>query len=272
MDPMIDDIIIPNQYVFLYNPPDFKDDFFEEFIMSKFIMRFFCCCLFVVCLQQYFVLPVVAGEKEERIQLLQKKMEKLQQLLVKVQEEKLREKPPTEIPWQPILQSGTERPAYDQYVYLLAPQMRAADLDSSLQQLHFLANQDELKERCTLFVVPSLPLSTGEQMTVKSYNRDLAGSLLQGLRMPMSLEGGLIVAPGHLGKLDVTEESLLFIDLTGCDQILRARILGLLQSYRLFTEDGSIHGYLGKLLKSAAPQAFTIYMQGELVWVALASE
>lgn len=232
-------------------------------------MRLFCCLLFVICLQQFCIFPAAAGEKEERVQLLQKKMEKLQELLVKMQEEKLREQPPTEIPWQPILQSGTERPAYDQYVYLLAPQMRAADLDSTLQQLHFLANHDELKERGTLFVIPSLPLSTGEKMTVEKYNRDLAGSLLKELRMPMSLEGGLIVAPAHLGKFDVAEESLLFIDLTGCDQILRARIFGLLQSHRLFTEDGSIHRYLWELLKSAAPQAFTVYMQDELVWLAL---
>ncbi|MDX2480158.1 MAG: hypothetical protein QNK24_07465 [Desulfuromusa sp.] len=240
--------------------------------MPRFGTRFFCCVLFVVCLQQAYVLPVVAGEKEERVQLLQKKMEKLQELLVKLQEEKLREQPPTEIPWQPILKSGTERPAYDQYVYLIAPQMRAVDLDSTLQQLYFLSNQDELKERGTLFVVPSLPLSTGEKMTVENYNRDLAGSLLKELGMPTALEGGLIVAPDPLERLDVTEESLLYIDLTGCDQILRSRIFGLLQKYRLFTEDGSIHGYLGKLLKSATPQAFTVYMQGELVWLALASE
>lgn len=237
--------------------------------MLKSGIRFLCCFLFVVFLQQIYVFPVAAGEKEERVQLLQKKMEKLQELLVRMQEEKLREQPPTEIPWQPILKSGEERPAYDQYAYLLAPQMRTADLDSTLQQLHFLANQDKLKERGTLFVVPTLPLSAGEKMTVDSYNRDLAGKLLKESRMPSALEGGLIVASDPLGQPGVAEGSLLFIDLAGCDHILRSRIFGLLQSQRLFTEDGSIHGYLWELLKSAAPQAFTVYMQGKLVWLAL---
>ncbi|MFK5926399.1 MAG: hypothetical protein QM483_07210 [Desulfuromusa sp.] len=240
--------------------------------MLKHSIRFLCCFLFVVCMQQIFVAPVVAGEKEERVQLLREKMEKLQELLVMMQEEKLREQPPTEIPWQPILQGGEERTAYDQYAYLLAPQMRAADLDSILQQLHFLATQDELKERGTLFVVPALPLAPGEKMAVKNYNRDLAGTLLQEINMPTALEGGIIVSPNPLGQPGVAKGSLLFIDLVGCDQILRSRIFGLLQSTRLFTEDGSIHGYLGRLLKSAAPQAFTVYMQGELVWVALANE
>lgn len=237
--------------------------------MFKFATRFLCCFLFSVCLQQILVFPVVAGEKEERVQLLQKKMEKLQELLVRMEEEKLREQPPTEIPWQPILQSGEERPAYDQYAYLLTPQMRAEDLDSILQQLHFLANQDELKERGTLFVVPTLPLSAGEQMSVESYNRDLAGKLLQEIRMPTALEGGLVVAPNPLGQPEVAAGSLLFIDLAGCDQILRSRIFGLLQSQRLFTADGSIHEYFWALMKGAAPQAFTVYMQEQLVWLAL---
>lgn len=237
--------------------------------MLRYGIRFLCCFLFVVCLQQVLVFPVVAGEKEEQVQLLQKKMEKLQELLVKMQEEKLREQPPTEIPWQAILQSGEERPAYDQYAYLLAPQMRADDLDSILQQLHFLATQDELKERGTLFVIPTLPLSVGEKLTVENYNRDLAGDLLKRIGVPSALEGGMIVASDPLGQLDAIEETLLFIDLTGCDQILRSRIFGLLQNQRLFTEDGSIHSYLWELLKSAAPQAFTVYMQDQLVWLAL---
>ncbi|NOQ42670.1 MAG: hypothetical protein GQ563_09270 [Desulfuromusa sp.] len=237
--------------------------------MLKHGKRFLCCFLFVVCLQQILVFPVVAGEKKERVQLLQKKMEKLQELLVRMQEEKLREQPPTEIPWQTILQLGEERPAYDQYAYLLAPQMRAEDLDSILQQLHFLATQDQLTERGTLFVVPTLPLSAGEKMSVESYNRDLAGQLLKEIQMPTALEGGLIVAPDPLGQLADTEGSLLFIDLAGCDQILRSRIFGLLQSQRLFVEDGSIHGYLWELLKSATPQAFSVYMQDGLVWLTL---
>ncbi len=231
--------------------------------------RFLYCCLLVVCLQQILIFPAVAGEKEKRVQLLQKKMEKLQELLAKMQEEKLREQPPTEIPWQAILQPGEERPAYDQYAYLLAPQMRAEDLDSTLQQLHFLANQDKLKERGTLFVVPMLPLASGEKLSVKSYNRDLADELLKIIKMPTALEGGMIVASDPLDQLDMTEDSLLFIDLAGCNQIIRSRIFGLLQSQRLFTEDGSIHSYLWELLKSAAPQAFTVFIQDNLVWLAL---
>ena len=240
--------------------------------MLKHSIRFFCCFLFVVCLHQIYVFPAVAGEKEERVQLLQQKMAKLQELLIKIQEEKLREQPPTEMPWQALLQADTERPAYDQYAYLLAPQMRANDLDSILQQLYFLANHDELKERGTLFVVPALPLAVGEAMGVKSYNRDLARNLLGRVGIPAALEGGLIVSPDPLGLSDVAKGPLLFVDLAGCDQILRSRIFGLLQSARLFTEDGSIHRYLGQLLKSAAPQAFTVYMQEEIVWVSLANE
>ncbi len=167
-------------------------------------LRFVCCILFVGCLQQIYIFPVVAGEKEERVQLLQKKMEKLQELLARMQEEKLREQPPTEIPWQPILESGEERPAYDQYAFLLASQMQASDLDSTLQQLHFLANQDKLKERGTLFIVPTLPLKTGEQMTIKNYNRDLAGQLLKTIRIPTALEGGILIAPNPLGERGVT--------------------------------------------------------------------
>lgn len=241
--------------------------------MSKYSMSF-CCCflLLLMCFQLTSVTPAVAGEKEERVQLLQQKMEKLQELLIKMKEAELREQPPTEIPWQALLQEGTERPAYDQYAYFLAPLMRANDLDSILQQLHFFATQDELKERGTLFVVPATPLASGEAMSVKNYNRDLAGTLLKKMSIPTAIEGGLIVAPAPLGQSGVANGALLFIDLTGCDQILRSRIIGLLQSVRLFTEDGSIHRYLGELLKSAAPQAFTVYMQGDLVWLSLAKE
>ena len=237
--------------------------------MLKYGIRFLCCFLLVVCLQQVLAFPVMAGEKEERVLLLQKKMAKLQELLVRMEKEKLREQPPTEIPWQAILQSGEERPAYDQYAYLLAPLMGAADLDSTLQQLHFLATQDELKERGTLFVVPALPLSAGESLTVENYNRQLGGVLLKKIGIPKALEGGVIIAPEPLGSPDVADETLLFIDLAGCDQILRSRIFGLLQKQRLFTEDGSIHEYLWVLLQSAAPQAFTVYVQDKLVWLTL---
>ena len=104
--------------------------------MLKTLKCFLCCFLLVICLQQVHVVPALAGEKEERIKLLQEKMKKLQALLVLMEEQKLREQPPTEKPWQPIIKSGEERPAYDQYAYLLAPRMLATDLDSVLQQLN----------------------------------------------------------------------------------------------------------------------------------------
>ncbi|MCK5914863.1 MAG: hypothetical protein KAG92_01890, partial [Deltaproteobacteria bacterium] len=65
--------------------------------MLKFSVRFLCgLFLLTVCLQQVNVSPAIAGEKEERVKLLQQKMEKLQQLLETMKEEKLREQPPTE--------------------------------------------------------------------------------------------------------------------------------------------------------------------------------
>ncbi len=240
--------------------------------MWNFSIRLMCFCLLLVSLQQIYVSPAIAGEKEERVQLLQKKMAKLKELLHQLEEAKLREQPPTEMPLQALLKGGTERLAYDQYVYLLAPQMQATDLDSILQQVYFLASEDELKERGALFVIPALPLAPGEAMSVKTYNRDLARDLLRKVGIPGALEGGLIIAPDPLEQDGVAKGPLLFVDLAGCDQILRSRIFGLLLSDRLFTEDGSIYRYLGKLMKSAAPQAFTVYMQGELVWLSLAKE
>ncbi|SDZ81682.1 hypothetical protein SAMN05660420_00454 [Desulfuromusa kysingii] len=240
--------------------------------MSKYSMSFLYCFLLLFCLQHIYVPPAVAGEKQERVKLLQQKMEKLQELLAKMEEEKLREQPPTEMPWQALLQEGTERPAYDQYAYLLAPLMRAGELDSILQQVHFLASQDEMKERGTLFIVPATPLAAGESMSVKNYNRDLAGALLQKVDIPKALEGGVVVVSDPLETLSASNGMSLFIDLTGCDQVLRSRIFGLLQKTRLFTEDGSIYKYLEELLRSASPQAFTVYMQGDLVWLSLAKE
>ena len=240
--------------------------------MVRFTTSMVCCLLFLFCLQQVLVSPVMAGEKEERVKLLQEKMAKLQELLVKLEEAKLRQQPPTDIPWQAILQSGEERLAYDQYVYLLAPQMQAIELDSSLQQLNYLASQDEMKERGTLFVIPALPLAEGEKMSVKSYNRDLAGELLNKLELPTSLEGGVLVTPYPIGKLERKEDTLLYVDLTGCDQIIRARIFSELQSTRMYTEDGSVHKYLWNLLKSTSPQAFSMYMEDGILWRSRAPE
>ncbi len=237
--------------------------------MLKTLKCFLCCFLLVICLQQVHIVPVLAGEKEERIKLLQEKMKKLQDLLVLMEEQKLREQPPTEKPWQPIIKSGEERPAYDQYAYLLAPRMLAADLDGVLQQLKYLSDQDPLKERRTLFIIPALPLADGEKMAVDKYNRDLVDDFLKEIGIPTALEGGLLLAPNPLGRKGVAEGPLLFINLTGCNQIVRARIFGLLQSQRLFTEDGSLHGYVWALLKSAAPQAFNLYMENNLTWLSV---
>lgn len=240
--------------------------------MVKAAQSFLCCFLFLFCLQQVFVAPVYAGEKEERVKLLQEKMAKLKELLAKLEEAKLRQKPPTDIPWQAILKPGEERLAYDQYAYLLAPNMQPTELDGSLQQLNYLARQDPMLERGTLFVIPALPLKDGEQMTVSTYNRDLAGTLLKTLNLPTSLEGGILVTPYPVGRLEHEEEPLLFIDLTGCDQIMRARIFGVLQSTRLYTEDGGIHKYLWNLLKDTSPQTFSMYVQNNILWLSLDTE
>lgn len=235
--------------------------------MIKIVFRCLCCLLLVMALQQVVVSPVAATEDEERIQLLQEKLKKLKDLLVKVQEEKIKEQPPTEIPWAPVLGFGEERPAYDQYVYLLAPQMRTETLDSTLQQMYFLAGRDELKERGALFVVPALPLAAGEVMAVKNYNRELAGEFLRKIGVPRAIEGGLIVVPEPLHRKGIAEGPMLLIDLTGSDQILRTRIFELLLQTRLFTADGSIQDYLWKLLQKASPQEFTVSVEGERMWL-----
>ncbi len=238
--------------------------------MIKLVTRFVYCSLFIVCLQQVLVLPAIAAQKEERIQLLKQKMEKLQELLAKVKEDELRELPPTEKPWHPILASGDERTGYYQYAYLLTPQMPATVLDSIMQQLNYIAQQDEMKERGVVFVIPALPLADGESMVVSKYNRDLASSLLKKIKLPTAIAGGVVVSPVPLGKKGASTEPLLFIDLTGCDQVLRSRIFGLLQKYRLFTEEGSTSGYVWELLQLVAPQAFTVYMHDNVAWLSLA--
>ena len=87
--------------------------------MVKKIIPLFC--LLILCALQLPVVPsAVASEKEERVQLLQEKLKKLKQLLVQMEELKLKETPPTETPWEPLLDFGLERPAYDQYAYLAA--------------------------------------------------------------------------------------------------------------------------------------------------------
>jgi hypothetical protein len=232
----------------------------------------FCCLVILAFCQLSMVPPTLAGEKEERVKLLQEKLKKLKQLLVQMEEQKLKESPPNEIPWEPLLDYGLERPAYDQYAYLVAPQMRQEILDSTLQQLYFFSSQDELKQRGTLFVIPALTMAEDEYMSVAKYNRELAGSMLRKIGVPSALEGAIIVVPDPLNEEGVASGPLLLIDLAGCDQILRSRIFELLQSVRLFTADGSIQDYLWALLKSASPRSFTVSVEGERLWLAVAND
>ena len=190
-------------------------------------------------------------------------------IIAVMQEQKLKAQPPTESPWEPVLDFGQERPAYDQYAYLLAPQMRNEVLDSILQQLHFFSSQDTLADRGTLFVIPTLPLADGQALTVDKYNRELAAAFLRKAGVPAALEGSIIVSPAPLTRQGVASGQLLLIDLANCDQILRSRIFELLQSSRLFTEDGSIQDFLWQLLQNASPQAFTMTVEGQRMWVAV---
>ena len=237
--------------------------------MFRFAQVLVFCCLIILCLQQISAPLAVAGEKEERIRLLQEKMQALKAQLAEMQEQKLREQPPTEAPWQPVLKAGEERPAYAQYAYLLASQMGQDKLDSTLQQIHYQTSTDEMQERGTLFVIPALPLAAGEQMSVERYNRELAVQLLHQVGVPAAVEGGLLIAEKPLSRLEDGEKSFLYIDLTDCDRIMRARIFELLKTERLFGEEGSIQNYLWQLVKNASPQAFSIYWQDNLAWLSV---
>lgn len=220
---------------------------------------------------QLFVGSAAASEKEERIRLLQEKMKALKAQLSLMQEEELRKQPPTQMPWQPLRAGGEERKAYAQYVYLLGSQMAKEELDATLQQVYYLASQDPMEERGALFVVPALPLTTDGQMTVENYNRELAVDFLAAAGIPSAVEGGLLVSARPLDRGGEDERELLFIDLSGCDRILKSRILELLQTQRLFEPDGTVHGYLWALLKSASPQSFNLYWRNGLAWLSVAS-
>ena len=236
--------------------------------MLKISLRAVCCLLLLVL---GLALPpqVQAESTAERADVLKQKLLQLQQLLQQVEEAKLREQPPTEAPWQPIQAFGEERPAYDQYAYLLAPHLRKAELDSALQQLHYLAGLDALKERGNLFVVPALPLTGGETMSIDRYNRELAGAYLRAVGLPSAYEGWLVVAPDPLDEGGVAGGPLLMIDLAGCDQVMRTRIFELLLRTRLFTDDGSVHSFLWRLLKNASPQVFKVSMEGQRLLLAV---
>lgn len=232
-----------------------------------------CVCFLLFLLLSVGLVPQLQAEvSSERAELLKQKLIRLQQLLVQVEEAKLKQQPPTEAPWQPVQAFGEERPAYDQYAYLLAPHLRKEELDSALQQLHYFASLDELKERGNLFVVPALPLSTDEAMAVGSYNRELAANYLRKVGLPSAYEGWMVVAPDPLTEAGVADGPLLLIDLAACDQIMRTRIFDLLLNTRLFTEDGSIHSYLWKLLQGASPQIFKVSMEGPRLLLAVDSD
>ena len=232
-----------------------------------------CVCFLLFCGLSVGLVPQVQAEsKSERAELLKQKLLKLQKLLEQVEEAKLKEQPPTESPWQPIQAFGQERPAYDQYAYLLAPHLRKTELDSALQQLHHLAGLDELKERGNLFVVPALPLAIGEVMSIDRYDRELAATYLRTVGLPSAYEGWLVVSPDPLNQAGVAAGPLLMIDLANCDQVTRARIFDLLLKVRLFTEDGSIHSYLWQLLQNAAPQVFKVSMEGQRLLLAVETD
>lgn len=226
--------------------------------------------LFVLFSLQTLFAPVVqAGDKEERIRLLQEKMRLLKEQLAVMQEQKLREQPPGEIPWQPILRAGEERPAYRQYAYFLSAQMGQEDLDSVLQQIYYLASRDPLEERGTLFLIPSFQLSAEQQMSVETYNRDFAGQILHQAGVPTAIEGGLLVSAEPLSRARSEGDPLLFIDLAGSDQILRSRIFELLTSHHLFADGGSIESFIWELVLNASPQVFSLYWQDHIAWLAL---
>lgn len=238
--------------------------------MMKRLMRCAVVLLLVTVFSVAGIAAVAADDSPlERAELLKEKLQKLQLLLTQVEEAKLKEQPPTEPPWQPIQAFGEERPAYDQYAYLLAPHLRKEQLDSALQQGHYLAGLDELKERGNLFVVPALALAPGQTMNIDSYNREFAADMLRKVGLPSAYEGWIVVAPEPLNKKGVAEGSLLMIDLAGCDQIMRTRIFDLLLSTRLFTEDGSVHSYLWRLLQTTSPQVFKVSMVGQHLMLAV---
>ncbi len=231
-------------------------------MLKRFILLF-CSLLFVLAVLQTHPAQLQAATNEEQTEQLRAKLEKLNELLEKMQQLEALKKPPTEPPWQAVLDYSEERLAYAQYAYLLAPHMQKETLDSILQQLHFFANRDQLESRGTLFVVPALPLAAGETMGVSHYHRELAKGFLQKAGLPSAAEALLLVAPEPLTKPGVAEGPLLLIDLAHSDQILRARILELLQQLRLFDEPEGMTDFLWQLLQQTTPQAFRVMVAGE---------
>lgn len=213
-----------------------------------------------------------ATEREDRVRALQERLKALKEQLSVMQEAELREQPPTESPWQPILKAGEERIAYAHYVYLLGSQFSQENLDDILQQIYYIASQDPLEKKSALFVIPATSLAPGETMSVDAYNRGLSIDFLNRVGIPSAIEGGLLVSEKPLHKLEQGDDrQLLFIDLTGSDQILRARMFELLLNGSVFGPEGHPQNYIWELLRKATPQAFSMYWQNDMIWLSAES-
>ncbi len=238
--------------------------------MKILLVRVLICCALLIPAQSYFFTNTAcAGDKEDRIQALQEKMTRLKGLLAELEEQKLREQPPEIIPWQPLVNSGQERRAYTQYAYLLAPQMPQEDLSAILEQLYFTATRDKLTQRGTLFVVPALTQTEPEQLLAADYNRGLAADLLSKVGIPSAVSGGLLIVSAPVNKLVLEKQPALYLDLAGCEPMLRARIFELLLAGQ-FNEAEDLYSFIGNLIAAASPQAFQLYQQQQVLWLSVA--
>ncbi len=219
---------------------------------------------------QLFISVARADEKTERIQALQEKMVKLKSLLAELEEQKLREQPPQVIPWQPLTVSSSERRAYSQYVYLLAPQMSQTELSASLEQLYLTAAGDKLTKRGTLFVVPSLAQNQVTQLSEAEYNRSFAADMLSKIGLPGAISGGMLVTEEPLGKAVATDQNILFVDLANCSAMLRAQIFEQLLLSGMHEGESGLYSFIGSLVSAAQPQTFHLYQQQRLVWFSAA--
>ena len=241
--------------------------------MRKLFVRAFVCCVLLLPLQSYLLSPAAFGaEKAERIQALQERMIQLKSMLAELEEQQLREQPPEVIPWQPLISSGEERRAYARYAYFLAPQMGQETLGATLEQLYFTATRDALTQRGTLFVVPSINQTEVNPLAVSDYNRSLAADMLATLGIPSALAGGLLVTTDSIEKKTLQDQTVLYLDLDGCEPVLRARIFELLLTHDFQGTGGEFYPFIGALVAAAQPQTFKIYQQQHVIWLSVAAE
>ncbi len=241
--------------------------------MRRFLIRTLICFALLLPLQSYVWFDMAcAGEKEERIQALQEKMTQLKGMLAELEEQKLREQPPEEIPWQPLISRGEERRAYTQYAYLLAPQMRQESLSAALEQLYYTAARDGMSHRGTLFVIPALNQTEAKQLEGVDYNRGLAADLLGAVGIPSAVSGGLLVTSDPIGKQARQDRPMLYLDLDGCSPMLRARIFELLLVSTLDESGASLYSFIGNLVAAAKPQVFQLYQQQQILWLSVVPE